>query len=64
MRSCRDISALVSKELDQKLSLAERVAVKFHLLMCSQCRNFRKQSHFIRNVTKQYVERLQDHQRH
>ena len=40
MRSCRDITALVSQGLDKKLSLRERLAIRLHVMMCSRCRNF------------------------
>ncbi|HEY8160559.1 MAG TPA: zf-HC2 domain-containing protein [Methylobacter sp.] len=59
MRSCRDISALVSQELDKKLSLGERLAVRLHVMMCIRCRNFRTQSQFIRKAARLYTDNLQ-----
>jgi len=59
MRSCRDISALVSQELDKKLSLGERFAVWLHVMMCIRCRNFRTQSQFIRKAARHYTDNLQ-----
>lgn len=61
MRSCRDISVLVSQGLDKKLSLSERVSTTLHLALCSRCRNFQKQSQFLRKTAQHYTERLQKH---
>ncbi|PPK68628.1 putative zinc finger protein [Methylobacter tundripaludum] len=59
MRSCRNISALVSQGMDKKLSLRERFAVRMHLMMCTRCRNFQSQSRFIRKAARRYVDALQ-----
>lgn len=59
MRSCRDITALVSQGLDKKLSLGERLAIGVHVMMCSRCRNFQSQSQFIRKAALGYTEQLQ-----
>ncbi len=59
MRSCREISALVSQSLDKKLSFTERFEMSLHLMICSQCRNFRKQTLFIRKAAHRYVDHLQ-----
>ncbi len=59
MRSCRDISALVSQGLDKKLSLRERFSVWLHVMMCSRCRNFKTQSRFIRKAARRYTDDLQ-----
>ncbi len=59
MRSCRDISALVSRGLDKKLSLRQRFSVWLHVMMCSRCRNFQTQSQFIRKAARRYTDDLQ-----
>lgn len=59
MRSCRDISVLVSQGLDKKLSLRERFSVWLHLMMCTRCRNFQTQSRFIRKAAGCYADDLQ-----
>jgi len=56
MRSCRDITALVSQGLDKQLSLGERLAIGEHVMMCSRCRNFKSQSQFIRKAALGYTE--------
>ncbi|MBS4051595.1 MAG: zf-HC2 domain-containing protein [Methylomonas sp.] len=60
MRSCRDITALVSQGLDKKLSVGERLAIGLHVMMCSRCRNFQNQSQFIRKAAHGYIEQLQN----
>jgi hypothetical protein len=41
---CRDMTALVSRALDERLTFSQRVAVRSHLLYCRACRRFRKQT--------------------
>jgi anti-sigma factor ChrR (cupin superfamily) len=60
MRSCRDITTLVSQGLDKKLSLGERLAIGLHVMMCTRCRNFQSQTRFIRKVAHRYTEQLQN----
>lgn len=59
MRSCREITALVSQGLDKKLSWRERFAVWLHVMICARCRNFQKQTQFIRNAARHYTDELQ-----
>ena len=60
MSKCRQISSLVSKGLDKKLSLSERFAVRMHLMICLGCRNFKKQTLFIRKASSNYIDYLQN----
>lgn len=55
MRSCRDITALMSQGLDKKLGLHERLAIGLHVMMCSGCRNCQSQSQFIRKAAQRYL---------
>lgn len=59
MRSCREISELVSQGMDKKLSLVETLAIRFHVMMCSHCRNFMHQTRFMRKAAEHYSEYLQ-----
>lgn len=43
MIKCKEVSQLVSRSLDNKLSLKERFALKLHLLMCKYCMRFSQQ---------------------
>jgi hypothetical protein len=58
MRNCRDISALVSQGLDKKLTISERFSVWLHVMMCARCRNFKKQTQFIRKAAQHYTDKL------
>ena len=40
---CKDISALVSRSMDEKLPLHQRLGIKFHLMMCHLCRKYKNQ---------------------
>ncbi|MCO4781556.1 MAG: hypothetical protein KC646_04475 [Candidatus Cloacimonetes bacterium] len=43
MKSCRDISMLVSKALDSKLNISDSMTVRLHNLICKVCRTEEKQ---------------------
>ena len=43
MRTCREVTQLVSEGLDRPLSPRERVAVRLHVAICSVCRSYRRQ---------------------
>ncbi|MDD5275527.1 MAG: zf-HC2 domain-containing protein [Methylovulum sp.] len=60
MRNCREITALVSQGMDKKLSFGERLAIGFHVMMCSHCRNFQSQSQFMRKAARRYTGQLQN----
>ncbi len=43
MMKCKQASQLVSRALDGKLTMRERFALKFHLLICKYCSRFSQQ---------------------
>jgi len=43
MLKCKDVSQLVSRSLDSKLSLRECFGLKLHLLICRNCLRFSQQ---------------------
>ena len=47
MRSCKDVSFLVSESLDRTLSIRERLGLKTHLLMCKACQRMARQMELI-----------------
>ncbi len=55
MFSCQDVSAKVSRSMDQALPLHERMMISVHLWMCKYCRRFRDQMLILR-----YALRLAD----
>jgi hypothetical protein len=46
--TCRDISALVSRAMDARLSVGERLRVRLHLAICGACRQFARQVKLLR----------------
>lgn len=57
MDTCRDISALVSRAMDEDLRPSERLRVRFHLLMCGACRRFERQVRLLRSAARQAAAR-------
>jgi len=50
MLNCREVSRLVSKSMDARLPLHQRLAVRLHLLYCVWCRRYVEQIHFLRKA--------------
>jgi predicted anti-sigma-YlaC factor YlaD len=55
--TCKEASALVSQRHDRKLTLWERCTLKIHLSVCDACRNFVKQTEFMRRALKRLIDR-------
>lgn len=53
MDTCRDISALVSRAMDTRLGLGERLRVRLHLAICGACRRFSRQVEILRKAARQ-----------
>ncbi len=52
--TCAQVTRLVSESMDRQISLAERVKVLAHFLVCVWCRRYRDQLHLIRLNTLRY----------
>ena len=48
LATCRDISALVSRAMDARLSVSERLRVRLHLAICGACRRFAQHVRMLR----------------
>lgn len=55
--SCKEATRLVSQGLDRRLGLAERLALRLHLLVCDGCTNFSKQMAFLRRGLSRLADR-------
>ncbi len=55
MMNCKKATKLMSEQMDRTLTLKERLALKFHLMMCSGCSNFDDQMHDLRNISQIYT---------
>ena len=58
MLSCRGSAELVSKGMDAKLSLPERLGLALHLRMCAHCATYRRQLAQLREVLRRGVHEL------
>lgn len=52
--NCKQTSELLSQGQDRSLSLAERLRLNLHLLMCTRCRTFTQQLAFMRAALRRY----------
>jgi hypothetical protein len=52
MKSCKDITLLIEKSKDKKLSLREKWQVKMHTEICKFCDNYNIDSHFLEGLLK------------
>ena len=52
MRSCKEVTRLVSQGEDRKLKFGERIALRLHLAICEGCRNVNAQFRFLRLAVK------------
>ncbi len=50
MLTCKNATKLISKSQERPLALKERISLRFHLLICSGCKNYNKQMSFIRRA--------------
>lgn len=54
MRTCKEISQLLSQAQERPLGRAERWSVWLHLLLCAGCSNFRAQLELVRAAVRRY----------
>lgn len=54
MYSCKEATQMVIKKEDEKLKFLEMFKLKMHLLMCSACKAFEKQTELINKILKNH----------
>ena len=59
MKSCKEVTGLISESLDRPLNWYEKLAVRTHILYCKSCLRFRRQMAFMRKAAERY--RLKNH---
>ena len=52
MRSCHEITQLISEGLDRPLPWHKRLAVRMHVLMCGSCAAYRRQMQALHRALK------------
>lgn len=55
MLTCREMTEMCSRELDQPLAVRQKVSMTTHLMMCSGCRNYRRQLFRLREAARRYA---------
>lgn len=56
MPVCRHVSTLISRSMDERLSLRHRCMVALHVLYCRPCRRFRAQLRLMRRAARRLTE--------
>jgi len=59
MLSCKAVSRLASDALDRSLPLAQRMAMRLHLMMCRACDRYSRQIRSLRELLRRYPEQLE-----
>ena len=60
MISCREAARLSSEALERPLYLAERVALRFHLMMCAACARYDSQVAFVQELVSLHLARCDE----
>ena len=55
MLNCKEVSLLLSEQLDRRLGFMERVRLRVHLAMCAACSRVERQLGFLREVMSGWV---------
>lgn len=63
MMNCQQATRLLSDAQERPLSIKQRAALKFHVMMCSGCRNFGTHMGSIRTLAQQYAKGAPHHER-
>ncbi len=58
MLNCRDVTELSSARLNGELSLARRLEIQMHLLICKHCRRFQRHFQHSQTVARQVAKGL------
>jgi hypothetical protein len=53
-RTCKEAAALMVAREDRDLGLADRLALRLHLVICAACPRFERQMLVMRNSMKQW----------
>lgn len=56
MRSCKEVSRLLSASQEQKLTFMQRAELKLHLAMCKHCSRFNNNLTAIRSAVQGFAD--------
>jgi hypothetical protein len=54
MLNCKEATRLMSQEQDRELTLGERVALRYHTMLCIGCTNYRKHMRVLRKAAERF----------
>ncbi len=60
MKSCKEVSRLLSESMERKLSFGVRIGLWFHLSMCKLCKGFSKDLQQLREAARQHAENVEN----
>ncbi len=60
MFRCKDVSTLVSQSMDTRLPLGKRMGIRFHLMMCHLCREYKRQLQLISRAMRRMDPPMED----
>ena len=58
--TCPEVVRILSLGMDKELSLMMRIKLRIHYLMCSFCERYMKQLKYMRNVAREFPEKIGD----
>jgi hypothetical protein len=58
--TCKEAGRIISQGLDKELTVAERIALRLHLAVCSPCNALKMQFTFLRRAMAAYAGRGKD----
>jgi hypothetical protein len=56
--TCPEVVRILSLGMDKDLSLMMRIKLRIHYLMCSFCERYMKQLKYIRQVSREFPEKI------
>lgn len=59
MKSCKEVTHLLSEAQDRTLTVGERLQLEIHLAICKGCANYRKQMDFLRAACRRHPARTE-----
>lgn len=57
MKSCRQVTRLLSEQLERPLGLGERMQLRVHCWMCSGCNNFGQHMQQLRLISRHFAKK-------
>ena len=58
--TCPEVVRVLSLGMDKELPVRRRLKLRIHYLMCSFCERYAKQLHYMREVAREFPEKIGD----